>query len=99
MDPVRTGVIGVAMISLAAPAFGQSLPNDVQGSWDASPGECRATGTSMMQIDITADTIDTFGGDAIVREVVLALSPSSPPISCNSRVRRRSASANVPTTA
>ncbi|UMA67416.1 hypothetical protein LVO79_21445 (plasmid) [Roseivivax marinus] len=69
MDPVRTGVIGVAMISLAAPALGQSLPNDVQGSWDVSPEECRATGTSMTQIDITADTIDTFGGDAIVREV------------------------------
>ncbi|MCQ0972201.1 hypothetical protein MLD63_17415 [Paracoccus sp. TK19116] len=60
--------IGVFAI-LGVPAVGQSLPGDVQGSWDISTEECRTGGTSVTQIDITSDTLATFGGNAIVREI------------------------------
>ncbi|WP_156874958.1 hypothetical protein [Sulfitobacter alexandrii] len=53
----------------AAPVAAQFLPAEVQGSWDVSENECARTGTSITQIDISADRIDTFAGDAIVREV------------------------------
>ena len=59
----------VAVIGLTTPALGQSLPNDVLGSWDVSAEECRTSGTSMTQIDIMPRTIDTYGGDAIVKDV------------------------------
>ena len=58
-----------AALCLAAPAVGQSLPPGVRGHWDVSSEACKAPGTSMTQIDIAADSIDTYGGDAIVREV------------------------------
>lgn len=59
----------VAVFGLAAPALGQPLPTDVLGSWDVSAEECRASGTSMTQIVIAPGKIDTYGGDAIVRDV------------------------------
>ena len=54
---------------LTLPAFAQSLPSDVVGAWDASPRACATTSTSMTRIDIAPTRIDTFGGNAIVREV------------------------------
>lgn len=65
----RTLLALAASALLTLPALAQSLPADVVGSWDASAQACAATGTSVTRIDIAATRIDTFGGNAIVREV------------------------------
>lgn len=57
------------MIGFTLPALGQTLPTETRGSWDVSFEECRASETSMTQIDISANAISTFGGKAIVREI------------------------------
>lgn len=62
-------LVVVAVFTLATPALGQSLPTNVLGSWDVSVEECRRSGTSMTQIDITPRKINTYGGDATVVEV------------------------------
>lgn len=62
-------VITLALLVTAFPAFAQSLPPGLEGSWDVSVEECAAPGTSVTQIDITSERIETFGGNAIIREV------------------------------
>lgn len=62
----------MASIGLAGSAFAQSLPARAVGSWDVSAEECRKAGTSVTQVDITRRGISTYGGNAIVRQVVLA---------------------------
>jgi hypothetical protein len=69
MHTLSKAVILVAWLCVAGPVLGQVLPPDLQGSWDVSANECRSPETSLTQIDIGADTIDTYGGDAAVREV------------------------------
>ena len=69
MNPAAIALAAAVALGLAAPAAAQSLPPEIQGSWDVSVEACRAPGTSMTQVDISADVIDTFGGDAAVREV------------------------------
>ena len=69
MPTPSKAVILVASLCVAGPVAGQVLPPDLQGSWDVSANECRSPETSLTQIDIGADTIDMYGGDAAVREV------------------------------
>jgi hypothetical protein len=59
----------VASLCVAGPLLAQDLPPDLQGSWDVSIDDCRRSGTSVTQIDISADTINSFGGDATVSEI------------------------------
>ena len=64
----RTLLALAASALLTLPALAQSLPADVVGAWDASAEACAGPG-SMTRIDIAPTRIDTFGGNAIVREV------------------------------
>ncbi|MGR3436322.1 MAG: hypothetical protein ACU0CO_15765 [Shimia sp.] len=66
---IRTLVLAAAVAALASPALAQSLPPEVVGSWDISAASCARPGTSVSQIDIAPDRIDTFGGNALLREV------------------------------
>ena len=61
--------IGLASAGFASPALAPSLSPDLTGRWDVSRGACAASGTSMTAIDIATDRMDTFGGNALVREV------------------------------
>lgn len=62
-------LMGAALLGTAAPALAQSLPTDLLGSWDVSAESCAAPGTSVSQVDIAPDHIETFGGIAVLREV------------------------------
>ena len=62
-------LFSVVLTGLASSALAQEIPSQAQGSWDVSAEECRAPGTSVTQIDIAADRIDTYGGNAMVQEV------------------------------
>ncbi|GLO79892.1 hypothetical protein [Sulfitobacter pontiacus] len=66
---VKHIVVALASLVPAVPAFAQSIPPGLAGSWDVSVEECAASGTSVTQIDISSDRIETFGGNAIIREV------------------------------
>ncbi|SLN10096.1 hypothetical protein ROJ8625_00161 [Roseivivax jejudonensis] len=59
----------VAAVIAAAPALAQTLPSELEGSWDVSDDACAEPGTSVTRVDITAGRIDTFGGNAQIREV------------------------------
>jgi hypothetical protein len=65
------GLVATLAVALfmAGPALAQSLPPGLVGRWDVSQEACAASGTSVSQIDILPDRIDTFGGNAILREV------------------------------
>lgn len=65
----KTVVPVVTALLLAAPAYGQSLPSSVVGVWDVSLATCAEEGTSVTQINIAPQRVDTFGGNAIIREV------------------------------
>ena len=65
---IRTFALAAA--ALAQPALAQSLPPGVVGTWDVSDNACAAPGTSVSRIEVATDRIDTFGGNALVREVV-----------------------------
>lgn len=65
----KTAIPALAAFLLTTPAYGQSLPSKLVGVWDISQATCAEEGTSVTQIDIAARRIDTFGGNAIVREV------------------------------
>lgn len=56
-------------VCFGIPAFAQSLPPDLVGTWSISSEVCAASGTSITQIDVTPGRIETFGGNAIIREV------------------------------
>ena len=58
-----------ALACLALPARADTLPPEVTGSWDVSAEACATTGTTMSRIDVAPGRIDTFGGNALVREV------------------------------
>lgn len=60
---------GAAALFLAFPAFAQSLLSDVVGAWDISAEACAVSGTSLTRIEIAPDRIDTYGGNAVMREV------------------------------
>ena len=62
--------LAAAAAALALPAAAEPLPPDLVGAWDVSAEACAATGTSTGRIDVAPDRIETFGGDALVREVV-----------------------------
>lgn len=53
----------------ALPVLAQSVPSDLVGTWDISEEACAATGTSFTRIVIAPDRIDTYGGNAVLREV------------------------------
>lgn len=72
MNPRHIYLPTAAVFLLASPVVAQSLPSDVFGRWDISAAECRTPGTSFTQIDIGAESIDTYGGDAIIREIDLS---------------------------
>lgn len=59
----------IPVLATAHPAVARSLPGGVVGSWDVSESSCASPGTSATQIDISGNKIDTFGGDAVVRDV------------------------------
>ena len=65
----RTILAIAASIGLASPALAQSLSPDLAGRWDVSNEACAASGTATTGIAIASDRIDTFGGNALVREV------------------------------
>ena len=65
----RTLAVAAAAATLALPALAQSLPPNLVGSWDVSVASCAAPGTSVSRIDVAPGRIDTFGGNALVREV------------------------------
>ena len=67
--PNRALLAFAALICVASPAFAHSLSSDLAGSWDVSRGACAAPGTSITGIRIASDRVDTFGGNALVREV------------------------------
>lgn len=62
-------LMGATVLGTAAPALAQLLPSDLLGSWDVSAESCAAPGTSVSQVDISSDRIETFGGIAVLREV------------------------------
>ena len=55
--------------TLALPAFAHTLPPEILGSWDVSAEACAAHGASVTRIDVAPGRIDTYGGNALVREV------------------------------
>ena len=66
---IRTFALAAAAATLALPALAQSLPPGVVGTWDVSAASCAAPGTSVSRIEVAPGRIDTFGGNALVREV------------------------------
>ena len=62
-------VCALVALLLAAPASGQSLPSGLVGGWDISPASCATEGTPVTRIDIASQRVETFGGNAIIREV------------------------------
>ena len=69
VSKVKRTCFALASLLVAVPAYGQSLPSGLVGVWDVSLESCAAPGTSVTQIDIEPDQIETFGGNAIIREV------------------------------
>ncbi|WP_299656435.1 hypothetical protein [uncultured Jannaschia sp.] len=69
MKTISSSVLCAAIYGFTSPASSQCLPTETRGSWDVSASECRSPGKSVTRIDIGADTITTFGGNARVREV------------------------------
>lgn len=69
MTPLLASLLTLATIGLAEPLSAQPLPFDTQGSWDISEKACLDPGISTTQIDIAADRIETYGGDALVRDI------------------------------
>lgn len=63
--------LSILILSFAAsPTFAEVLPDSVIGIWDTSTSRCEVPGTSITKIEIAEDMILTFGGDAIVRDIV-----------------------------
>lgn len=69
ISQLKRPLVALASVLVAVPAFGQSLPRDLVGAWDVSVDACAAAGTSVTQIDIATERIETFGGNAILRQV------------------------------
>lgn len=59
----------LALLAPATPAYAQSLLPGLPGAWDVSIEACATSGTSVTRIDITPERIETFGGNAIIRDV------------------------------
>ena len=65
----RIVILAAVAACSVLPAFAQSLPPELVGAWDVSAEACAAPGLSVTQIDLSPDRIDTYGGNALVREV------------------------------